>query len=880
MSVLRELLWRLRGTLRRGTIDAELDEEMRFHLEKLTERNVSRGMPPDAARRAALLAFGGQQRTAEEVRDESRNRWVEDLAGDVRHALRGLRRSPGFTIVAVLSLALGIGANTAVFSVVQSVLLRPLPYEEPQELVAIQIREDRDGSLGALSVADFVAMRDDARSFEAVGVYQPERAGITLTGFGDPEKVTGTRVTAGVLRALAVPPLIGRTPLPGEDAGGGERVVVLSHAFWRERFGEARDALGRSLVLDGDAYTIVGVMPEGFTLPNLPNDRLWPVLQLEPPDAHAPFWLRALARLHTGTSPEAATRELEQVAVSVKERYPDAQAQWTYAVADLKAQLVGSGRNTVLLLYGAVALVLLLAAANVANLVLVRAATRRAELTVRTMLGAGRGRLARQLITESLVLAALGGSVGVLLAFAGVDLLVATAPGNLPRLDEVRVDAGVLAAAGMITLLTGLGIGLLPALAIRPEQLGAQARGGRGQIGGEHGWLRTTLVAGEIALALTVLVGAALAVGSLLEMQRVDAGIRETNVFVGRLSIPETRYREPASIDAFYDQVVQRVAGIPGVASAAASMSMPPHRLIMTNPYTPQGTVYGPGESAQVAEELLVTPGYFATLGIPILRGRAFTASDDDDAPAVAIVNETMAQRHFAGQAIGRWIQTGNPHPDATRIEIVGVVPDVKYDGLDAAPAPTIYVPYSQHLWWRRMYLIARVTAGDPLRIAPEVRSAVAAVDPLVPLEETTTMEALLSESVSTPRYRAGLLGAFALIALVLAAAGIYGVMSYDVTQRRREIGVRLALGATAPGILMLVVRSGLRIAAIGALFGLGLSVAGAQVMRSVVFGVSVTDPLTYGVTTVALLLVAMAACLVPARRASRTDPMTTIRAE
>ena len=879
MSALRELYSRLRGTLRRRTIDAETDEELRFHLEMLTARNVSRGMTPDEARRAALLTFGGRERTAEEVRDEARSRVLEDFGGDVRHALRTLRRSPGFTIVAVLSLALGIGANTAVFSVVQSILLRPLPYAEPHELVGIRVL---DGSRsGVLSVADYVALRDDARSFEAVGVYSPEWYGITLTGgSGAPEKIAGTRATSGVFHALGVAPLIGRTPLPAEDVAGGERVVVLSHGFWRERYAESRDVLGRSLVLDGDTYTIVGVMPEGFSLPTLPDDRVWPVLQLEPPEFRAPFWLRALARLESGTSIDAARHELDRLAVAVKERYPDAEAQWEFTALDLKTMLVSSARDTVLLLYAAVGLVLLLAAANVANLLLVRATVRQPELAVRAMLGAGRRRLARQLVTESLVLAALGGALGVLFAFVGADLLVATAPEYIQRLGDARVDTGVLAAAGVITLLTGLAIGLLPALSVRPELLAAQTRGGRGQIGTGRGWVRNALVAGEIALALTVLVGAGLAVNSLVRMQRVDAGIGRTNVFVGRLDAPEARHRGAEALLAFYDDVMRRVATIPGVTNTAVSMAVPPHRLVMTNPYTPQGTVYGPGESAPVAQQLLVSPDYFATLGIRLLRGRVFTASDDDSAVDVAIVDETMANRHYGGDAVGRWIQTGDPDPASTRIQIVGVVADVKYAGLDAEPAPTIYVPYAQHPWWRRMYLVANVATGDPLRIVPDVRAAVAAVDPLVPLEEARSMDMLLSQSVAAPRYRAGLLGAFAILALVLAAAGIYGVMSYDVTQRRREIGVRLALGATAPSILVLVVRSGLRIAAIGALAGLAMSIAGARVMRSVVFDVSVTDPTTYVVTTVALLVVAVAACLVPARRASRTDPMTTIRSE
>ena len=882
MAFMRDIFVRLSASLRRTTIEEDLDDEVQFHIEKQTEKNIRLGMSPADARRSALVAFGGRERFKEEARGEVLSRGFEDLGQDLRYGLRMLRKSPGFTAVAALSLALGIGANTAVFSVLNAVVIQPLPYPEPQRLINLSIKADASGRSGGLSTADFVAVSEQARSFSALGAVQHTAGGVTLVGRGEPEQVKATLVTAGVMAALGVPPMLGRTALAGEDREGGLRTVVLSHRFWRERFESSPAALGEMLNLDGEAHTIIGVMPPGFTLPNRPEDELWPVLQLTPPEYRAPFWLRVYGRLAPGASPAQASAELAALAAAVKARYPDSPPQWSYLAADLKTTLLGDTPATMLILYGAVALILIMASANVANLLLARAATRLPELALRSALGAGRRRLVRQLITESVLIAGIGGALGLLLAYLGTGVLATAMPGDMPHVREIRIDGWVLGFTALTALISGVAIGLVPALQLPHERLGAELHeGGRG---GSQGTRRrrfaAALVVGEFALALTVLVAAGLAVNSLIRLQRVEAGVEEDGVLVMKLAIPEARYPEGSHIDAFYDDAMRRVRQLPGVASAAVSMAVPPHRLIMTNPFTPEGKVFAAGESAPVAEELLVSPEYFSALGIPVLRGRAFMDTDRDEAPGVAIVNETFARQSFPGrEALGRWIQTGDPHPDSEKLTIVGIVPDVKYTGLDAAPEPTIYVPFKQALWWRSMYLVVR-TSGDPLAQVPGVRAAIAAIDPQIPLQEVQTMERLLGESVAEPRYRALLLGAFGALALVLASAGIYGVLSYTVSQRRRETGVRLALGARASDVMALVIRDGMRLALVGVAIGLALAIATTRLLGSILYEVSPLDPTTFGLMAVFLTAIAFLACAIPARRASRTDPMTAIRVE
>ena len=863
-----------------GAAERELDEEFRFHVEMQARKNERLGLAPDEARRRALVAFGGRERFKEEVRDARGGRWLDDLGRDLRFAARALRRAPGFTLAAVLSLALGVGANTAAFSVVRAVLLRPLPFPAAERLVQVAVADHGQPTSGVLSTADAVALAGSP-AFDAFGVYTPWVGGITLTGVGEPTRLSATPATSGVFRTLGTRPLLGRLPVPDDDREGAPPVVLLSHALWRERFAASPSAVGRTMMLDGEAYAVIGVMPPGFRLPGARREDVWPILRLEAPRWRAPFFLSAVGRRAPGRDPAGVTAELATVAASVKRQYPDSPPQWHYETRDLRAWLVRDVRATLLAVYGAVALVLLMAVTNVANLMLARATTRGQELAVRTALGAGRRRLARQLLTESLLVAALGSALGVLLGAAGVRVAARLLPGDLPRVEEIALDGTVLAVALGVMLLAGLAIGLAPALQAPHRRLALGLRdGGRAGVSGASRRLREALVVAEFALALTVLVGAALCIGSLRALQRVDAGVSADGVLVARLTLPQATFPEEPQVEQYFTQLTERVAQLPGVTAASVGMAVPPNRLVMTNPFTPQGTTFGPNERAPLAEELLVGSDYFRTLGIPLLAGRAFTGADRDGAPPVAIVNETLARRHFPnGDAVGRWLQTGDPDPDATRLTIVGVVPNVKYAGLDADPAPTIYVPYAQNRWWRTMYLVVR-GRGDPLALVAPVRAAAAATDPRVPLEDVRTMDRLLFESVAAPRFRAHLLSTFGLVALVLAAAGIYGVVSYGVTQRRRETAVRLALGAQPTDVVRQVVGGGLRLALVGVAVGVPLSLLGTRLLRELLFGVSPLDPTTYAVTAVFLAALGVAACAVPARRATRADPSTVLRAE
>ncbi|MEO7963392.1 MAG: ABC transporter permease, partial [Gemmatimonadaceae bacterium] len=570
--------------------------------------------------------------------------------------------------------------------------------------------------------------------------------GLTLTGIGEAEQIIGARVTAGLWRAFGVTPVAGRLPLPAEDIPGGERVVMLSYAFWRDRYGASPAAIGQSLTLDGERHTIIGVMPPSFSLPRRPRDDVWPVLQLEPPTARAPFYLNVIGRLKTGVDEGRARAELTTVAATVKRTYPDATSEWTYLLTDLRTTIVRDARATVLILYGAVALVLLLAAANVANLFLARATVRGPELAIRTALGAGRRQLALQLVTESVMVAIVGGALGLLLALGGVRLLAVAVPGNLPRMNEVSIDGTVLMFTIVVALVTGVVVGIAPAIQVPRRALSSQLReGGRGGgEGSERRRVRAMLVVGEFAVAVTVLIGAGLVVNSLLHLQRVSAGTPSEGILAIQLTAPEARYPKMEQAEEFFDNVTRSVAAIPGVAGVGISMAVPPDRLVMTNPFTPEGKVFAPGEIAPLAEEMMVSPSYFSTLRIPVLRGRAFFETDRQGAPNVAIVNETFAKRYFPGaEAVGRWVQTGDPDPKADRLTIVGIVPDVKYQGLDAHSEPTIYVPYRQNRWWRSMYVVVR-TAGAPLAVLPAIRASVRSVDPQVPLREVRTMDQLL----------------------------------------------------------------------------------------------------------------------------------------
>jgi putative ABC transport system permease protein len=877
---LRDGWQRLRAVFDRTAMEEEIAEEVSYHIERETERLLAEGVPASEARRRARVAFGGVDRYVEAAREEHRSRWLEDVIADVRVALRSLRDGPAFAAVAVLSLAVGIGGNAAIFSVVNAVLLRPLPYESPASLVQVSTRNENQEFGSSLSVADVMAL-DTTRSFAAFGAWGEQQGGFAAVVKGETESVGGAQATAGLFRALGVAPLLGRVFVDEDHDAAAERVVLLSHGYWQDRFGGRADVLGQVLRLDDQPYTIVGVMPPGFEVPPARGHRVWVAPPVTRPEWRAPFWLVGVARLRSGVSGEAATAELAQVRQRVLEEYPGVSSGWRYEVVPLKENMVREARLTLFVLLGAVGLVLVIATANVANLLLARATTRAPEIAVRSALGAGRGRLARQLLTESLLLGVLGGAFGLALGWIGVRLLPALVPGNLPRRDEIALDMRVLLFVLAVSLIAGLIIGVLPALrASRADLVTRLREGGRSGSTARAGRVRAGLVVLEFALAVAVVVGAGLVVNSLSRLQRVDAGVDIERLLTVRIAIPRARYEAPEQVAGFFDPLVEQVRALPGVRSAAVSMAVPPHRLVMRNPFTPEGKVYAPGEQAPVAAELLVGDGFFETLGIVPTRGRVFDERDGLGAPPVVIIDETLARTYFPGvDPIGRWLTTGDPAPDATRITIVGVVPDVKYAGLDAPAEPTLYVPYAQNRWWRSMYLIVR-TQGAPLALAPAVRARVAELDPNVPLREITTVERLATESVAGPRFRAFLLAAFGAVALLLACAGIYGVLAYDVARRRRETGIRIAVGAGRRTIVGEIVRRGMRLAALGILLGCLSAAAVTRLLEGLLFEVDPLDPATFAAAVAILGVVGAAACAIPALRAARTDPMIALRTE
>jgi predicted permease len=621
-------------------------------------------------------------------------------------------------------------------------------------------------------------------------------------------------------------------------------------------------------------------MPEDFQTAFTPGVEVWAALQFEPPAARPPYYLRCMGRLAPGVTPEQAAADGSAIARQLFETYPNT----SYAaieVEPLKKSLVGDSQRALLVLFGAVIFVLLIASVNLANLLLARGTSRERELAVRAALGASRARIVRQLLTESLLLAGLGGALGLVLALWSVRFVPIVSPADLPRVDEISIDASVLGFTTIISLASALVFGLAPALQLSRLDLYTAFKegGGAGHSAARHR-LRSILVVAEAALALVLLTGAGLMVRSFVELRRVDPGFDPGNVLSMVVTAQEASYPEEEQVGALQQQILARARSMPGVQSAALSMSLPPDLLIMTNPYTIEGRTPAPGASPPLAEHQLVTPDYFRTLGIRLRAGRTFTDADRSGAPQVVIINETMARRHFAGRdPLGRRLQTGTYDPSGPWLTVVGVVDDVKYDGLHSQNNPTVYTPYAQHLWWRTMYLTAR-TESDPLALAAALRGQIWSIDGDLPISDIKTMDQIVSQSMARSRAQTVLLGLFGAVALLLAAIGIYGVMSYSVRTRSREIGIRMALGARARDVLRLVVTDGMKLAAIGTALGLLGSALLTRLLEGLLFGVSAIDPLTFAATALLLAAVMLVACAVPARRAARLDPNVTLRYE
>jgi predicted permease len=800
---------------------------------------------------------------------------MDTFRQDLRFAVRQLVRSPGFTAVAVLTLGLGIGANTAIFSAVNGVLLRPLPYPDPDRLLTLWGHHPSIGRETA-SLPDFIDWRK-ARSFSGMAAWN--NTAFTVTGTGDPEVVSGAMVTPNYFRVLGAPIPLGRD-FRDEEARRAARVVVLSQGYWQRAYGGRPDVVGRQITLGGVPYTIVGAGARGLALPAQVD--IWAPLETDTTLGRRNDFLQVIGRLAPGATPETAQVELATIARRLEAEYPESNAGWGVELIGLRERIVGDVRPALLVFLGAVALVLLIACANVANLTLIRVAARERELTIRAALGASRSRLVRQLLTESVLLALAGGVLGVGLAVWGVDALRALEPGTLPRLDEIRLDTRALAFALVLSLGTGLLFGVVPAIrALGFDLRGGLAEGGRA-LSGARSAARTrgALVLAEVALASVLLVGAALLLRSFVGLQRVDPGISVDGILTARVTLPRSRYEDPAGQVAFADALLDRARTLPGVTSAALGTGAPVDDALSYWSFAMAGVEQPPPEVVQDAVVYRATPEYFRTFGLPLMRGRLFEAGDRADRTPVAVVSQGLAQRYWPGRdPVGSRITFGDPADSVTSwMTVVGVVGDVRQEGAVQPAYPQIYVPFAQVS--SRSIVVALRTGRNPLALVAPLKQALAGVDPGLALSQVTTMEQRVASTLARPRVNALLLAAFAATALVLAALGIYGVIAYSVVQRTRELGIRVALGASADAVLGMVMRQGLTPVLIGLAIGLGVAAAGSRVLRSLLYGVAATDLATYAAVAAFLTVVAVAASYVPARRAARSDPVKALRAE
>ena len=803
---------------------------------------------------------------------------------DLRFGARSLSRSPGFAAVALATLALGIGANTAIFSVVDAVLLRPLPFPSADRLVAVvQTMPSRGIRGNGASYLNYEDWRSRARSFKHLAAIRMHD--YTLTGHGDPDLVTAGTVTSNLFRVCEDMPLLGRTLTAIDDDPASPSVAVLGEKLWRSRFGADPNIVGRAILLDQQPVTVVGVMPARFkTPPEVPPVELWLTLThdtvfadlREKREGH---YLRIVGKLRPGVAIGAAQAELATIQGSLAREHPKANEGWGVEIEPLAENLVSGVRTGLLVLLGAVALVFAIACANVANLLLARASARSREVAIRTALGAGRSRLLRQFLTEGLLLASAGGILGVGVAFASLRGLVAWLPSDLPRATEIGLNGTVLLFALGASLLAAVVFGLAPAVHGSAANLaGALKEGSAGAgEGGRRRRVRSALVVAETALSFVLLIGAGLLTRSFLRLQDVPLGFRPSGVLTAGFSLPRNQYTKPEEWVSFYGRLVERLKGEPGAEAVAAALPLPLTGSGLNFAFTIEGrAAEGPGTDLS-ANYTAVTPDYFRAFGIPLLRGRLPGAGDAASAPMVCAISETFAKRHFAGEdPIGRRLVFG--FTEKVPRTIVGVVGDVKRDGLGVLSRPEMYVPFEQEPWWAA-YLVVR-TKGDPSALAGAVRREVAALDPALPIDELQPMSRIVSGSVAEPRFRTTLLSLFGATALVLAVIGLYGLIAYDVARRAREIGIRLALGASRGDVLRLVLRQGLGLT----LAGLAAGAAGAALLTrylgSLLFETRPLDPTTYTAVAVILLGAGLLACWIPARRALAVDPMRVLRSE
>jgi predicted permease len=878
---------RARSLVRGGPVEAELDRELQFHIEQETLENIEKGMRPEEARAAALRRLGGIAQVQEECRDMRRVQYLEQMGQDLRYAARSLAKAPGFTTVMVLTLALAIGANSAIFSVIEGVLLKPLPYAAPDRLVRLFYHNPKYARF-PFNHFDLRDIRGMSRTLSGLAGYT--RSDVQLSGAGDPIKLSAFRVTAGFFGVLGLHPAAGREFDTKDEIPDG-RAAILSDRVWHKQFGAAPDILGRKILLDARPFTVVGVMPPGTEHPGNEYNPvaygdtvdLWIPFTFEGSIANrGPHYTEAIGRMKPGVTAAQAQSEVTALLDQLGKTY-EASKGWTAVAVPLQQEIVGGNERLLLVLLGAVGLVLLIACVNAANLLLARATARQREIAVRTALGAGRGRLIRQMLTESLLLALAGGALGALLAVGGVRALVAILPAGFPRAASIALDGGVFAFTLLIAAGAGIVFGLVPAVqAARFDIQRSLREGGRGSTaGGRQTSLRSVLVTGEVALACVLMIGAGLLLRSFLNLLHADPGFRPQHVLTATISLPRENYRDVEPVMRFYNGLLERVQTLNGVQFAGAGSDLP-----WTGWDDNAGGWMIEGGSESVRDQTharyhVASADYFRALGIPLLRGRYFARSDTPKTPNVLIINRALAERYWPGaNPVGSRI-TFDDHPkDADWITIVGVVGDVKDQPNKAAAEPGFWWPATQMPWsFNRASIVLRAT-GDPGPLAAQLRSTVRSLDPGLAVADLRLMDEIAGESYSTPRFTVFLVGLFAALALALAASGVYGVIAYTVSQRMPEFGMRMALGAGRGDVLRLVLGQGLRLAAIGTAAGLVGGAVLAQVLGSLLYGVKRVDPATFAAVAGVALVVAALACYVPALRATGADPMQSLRSE
>jgi predicted permease len=876
-------LWR--RLFRRDQEAQDLSEEVRFYLDSMIERKIQQGVDPTEARRLSVIESGGVDLVRERVREVGMDHRLETVLQDIRYGARMLIRNPVFSLVAIITLALGIGANTGIFSVVNAVLLRTLPYPDSDRIVAIE-EYHVQGGRGQITAANFVDWRARNHTFENLaGIFTKYS---NLTGAGEPERIGVAVVSANFFDVLRVQPGLGRGFAAADEQAGHPAIAILSHALWQRRFGADPSVVGKQVILDEKIYTVTGVMPAGFQYPKLidvwvPPLRIAPELnsQMDVTQNRISGYLSAIARLKTGVTLQQSAAEMDAITAGLRQQYPDSTGDRFDRVVTLQTHVVGDIRPALLTLLAAVAGVLLIACANVANLLLARLNARRKEIVLRAALGAKRGRLIRQVMTESILLSLVGGVFGLLLAWQGISLLVAVAPANLPRITEVNLDWRVLAFTFSISLVTGILFGLAPVVSLAGVDLhnGLKAAGRVAGSAYNHK-LGNLLVVAEVTLSIVLLVAAGLLFRSFLKLQSVQMGFDSGNVLTMRVNPAGSKYQTLQQENAFYNDAIGQLESVPGVQSVGLVSVLPLSNGGDTAGYRVEGTPELPPSQWPVANFRIASPGYLRVLDVPILQGRNIDARDTTDSENVVVVNEAFAKYNFRNESpIGKRITFGGEQQGKPIwFQIVGEIANIRTLDLQTEPEPDVFLSYGQDSYNGLSFVIK--TSIEPTSLTSAIVNAIHNADPMLPVSDIKPMDKIVHESISQPRFNTLLLAVFASVALLLAAAGIYGVMSYMVTQRTNEIGIRVALGGQMRDILKLVIGHGMILTIVGVVLGIAIALGVSRVMSGLLFGVTPTDPLTYTFIALLLSVVALLACYIPARRAARVDPMVALRYE